>query len=187
MVYPDGKVSWTPPARLASHCKLNLIRWPYDTHTCYLKFGSWTHSGSEIDLKIQPSSENSGSDTTTAKDYQSTVHPVDSQLFIRNSEWNLIQANVSRDEEFYACCHHPYIVATYSFELQRNSPSYVATIVIPIIVISIVNTMVFLLPPTAGEKITLGSINTLILCVYLIYFQSRLPALGDQLPLLGKY
>lgn len=47
--------------------------------------------------------------------------------------------------------------------------------------------MVFVLPPTAGEKITLASINSLILCAYLIYFQSKLPALGDQLPLLGKW
>lgn len=54
-------------------------------------------------------------------------------------------------------------------------------------VVSIVNIMVFVLPPTAGEKITLASINSLILCAYLIYFQSKLPALGDQLPLLGKW
>lgn len=128
MVFPDGKVTWTPPARLASHCKLNLIRWPYDTHTCYLKFGSWTHSGAEIDLKVSTLGKDSGKGNTN-----SGIQQVDSQLFIRNSEWNLIQANVSRDEEFYACCDHPYVVATYSFEMQRNSPSYVATIVIPIL------------------------------------------------------
>ncbi|CAL8148842.1 unnamed protein product [Orchesella dallaii] len=179
MVYPDGKVKWTPPARLLAHCKLNLIRWPYDRHTCYLKFGSWTHSGAEIDLKIATLEPGSN-----GKNGDSVFRPVDEQLFIQNSEWELIRANVSRDEEFYACCEYPYVVATYSFEFQRNSPSYVATIVIPIIVISIVNIMVFILPPTAGEKITLASINSFILCVYLIYFHSTLPALGDQLPLL---
>jgi len=73
---------------------------------------------------------------------------------------------------------------TYSFRIQRNSPSYVATIILPIFVITLVNVMVFMLPPTAGEKITLASVNLLIVCMFLIYFEARLPSMGDHLPLL---
>lgn len=52
IVKPDGQVLWTPPAKLASHCAMNMIRWPYDEHVCTFKLGSWTHSGKEIDLGI---------------------------------------------------------------------------------------------------------------------------------------
>lgn len=54
VVKSEGSVIWVVPARLTSHCTLNLIRWPYDTHTCTFKMGSWTHSGDEIDLELVP-------------------------------------------------------------------------------------------------------------------------------------
>ncbi len=54
-------------------------------------------------------------------------------------------------------------------------------------VISLINMLVFLLPPAAGEKISLGAVNFFLLCIYLLYFQAKIPPLGDHLPLIGKF
>lgn len=56
-----------------------------------------------------------------------------------------------------------------------------------ITVISIVNMLTFLLPPSSGEKVLLGAINFFILSMFLLYFQAKLPPLGDHLPLLGNH
>ncbi|XP_021943473.1 neuronal acetylcholine receptor subunit alpha-7 [Folsomia candida] len=172
IVKPDGLVLMTIPAKLTSHCGMNMIRWPFDEHTCNLKVGSWTHSGSEVDLDL-PSNIASNPN-----------HAIDSNLYVPNSEWNLIKTFAEKDNEYYACCEEPYAVVKYSFTIQRSSPSYAATIILPIIVITLVNIMVFILPPTAGEKLSLASINFFIVCIYLIYFEARLPSIGDHLPLL---
>lgn len=46
--------------------------------------------------------------------------------------------------------------------------------------------MVLLLPPTAGEKVTLGALQFFVICIYLLYFQAKVPPMGDHLPLLGR-
>lgn len=50
LVYSDGTVLWVPPATLVAMCQLDLTYWPYDTQTCHLTMGSWTHDGDKIDL-----------------------------------------------------------------------------------------------------------------------------------------
>ena len=43
----------------------------------------------------------------------------------------------------------------------------------------------FLLPPRAGEKIILGGVNAMLICLFLIYFAHSLPVLTNQTPLIG--
>lgn len=47
--------------------------------------------------------------------------------------------------------------------------------------ISIVNVILFLLSPQSGGRVTLGAINFLVLCIYLIFFRTRLPEV-DHVP-----
>ncbi|CAG7784891.1 unnamed protein product [Allacma fusca] len=171
-----GRVYWIPPARLAAHCRLNLIRWPYDTHTCEFKIGSWTHDGFTVDLQLELGE---GADEEAYKIDFSAL-----DQFIENSEWTVIASGAKRNAVYYACCPEPYVDITFSFTIQRNSPSYVVCVILPITIIALVNIFIFLLPPTSGEKISLASINLFIICMYLIYFEAKLPSLGDHLPLL---
>lgn len=52
LVYDNGEVLWVPPAQFTVLCQLNLRYWPFDTQECYMKFGSWTYNGDQIDLTI---------------------------------------------------------------------------------------------------------------------------------------
>lgn len=51
IVYSNGEVLWVPPAQFTVLCSLNLKYWPFDTQECYMKFGSWTYSGDQIDME----------------------------------------------------------------------------------------------------------------------------------------
>lgn len=66
-----GEVFWEPPAiysrfnsfsstqslnfllisLLESSCEMNVEYFPYDEQSCFMKFGSWTYNGAQVDLK----------------------------------------------------------------------------------------------------------------------------------------
>ena len=52
LVYPDGSVTHIPPANFETLCNFDLRYWPYDTQSCDLKFGSWSHDGFRISLDL---------------------------------------------------------------------------------------------------------------------------------------
>ena len=51
VVKADGSVLWIPSQQLMATCAINLYRFPYDRHTCSLKFGSWTFDGEKVCVK----------------------------------------------------------------------------------------------------------------------------------------
>lgn len=46
-----GEVFWEPPAIYKSSCEINVEYFPYDEQTCFMKFGSWTYNGAQVDLR----------------------------------------------------------------------------------------------------------------------------------------
>ena len=51
ILYQNGLVLWVPPLTIKSTCNLDLKKWPFDEHICFLKFGSWTYDGDMMDVK----------------------------------------------------------------------------------------------------------------------------------------
>jgi hypothetical protein len=52
-------------------------------------------------------------------------------------------------------------------------------------VITLLTLATFFLPPSSSGKITIGLLDLLILCLYLIYFAVTLPPTGSEAPLVG--
>jgi Neurotransmitter-gated ion-channel ligand binding domain. len=48
----EGTIMCVPPYNHVVACSANLRRWPYDTHTCTMMIGSWTHKGDEINITV---------------------------------------------------------------------------------------------------------------------------------------
>ena len=47
-LYHDGLVKWEPPAIFKSSCDIDVRYFPFDEQTCWLKFGSWTFDGFQV-------------------------------------------------------------------------------------------------------------------------------------------
>lgn len=45
-----GKVYWNPPAIFKSSCEIDVRHFPYDQQTCFMKFGSWSYGGDQVNL-----------------------------------------------------------------------------------------------------------------------------------------
>ena len=48
LVYSDGKVKWKPPATYKSSCNIDVEYFPFDQHTCFMKFTTWSHDGVSV-------------------------------------------------------------------------------------------------------------------------------------------
>jgi len=52
VVSSDGKCKWIPPGLFESSCAIDISWFPYDEQVCFLKFGSWTYNGFQLDLRL---------------------------------------------------------------------------------------------------------------------------------------
>jgi hypothetical protein len=52
IVHSDGNIVCVPPYKHTASCSADLTRWPYDTHTCDLVLGSWTHTGENVNISL---------------------------------------------------------------------------------------------------------------------------------------
>lgn len=55
------------------------------------------------------------------------------------------------------------------------------------IVLTVLTLVTFALPPNSLEKVLIGSVNLLVLSIFLIYLSSLLPPMGDHMPLVGQF
>ncbi|KAJ9578993.1 hypothetical protein L9F63_024901 [Diploptera punctata] len=163
LVYPNGEVLWVPLAELKVFCDMDFTLWPFDTQTCNLTLGSWTYDGDKINLVL-------------------LEHHADMQLVITNNEWEITEAVGYRKLKTYACCPEPYPEIQYKITVRRRSPAYSAVVITPTTVIVLMTLASFWLPPTAGEKIILNACTAMIICIFLLYFAQKLPAMANHTP-----
>ena len=52
VVYDDGRVFWLAHRTFESACLIDLINYPFDTHTCEMWFQSLVHNSDELALDI---------------------------------------------------------------------------------------------------------------------------------------
>lgn len=64
---------------------------------------------------------------------------------------------VKRNILEYECCPEFYIDLTYTIHIRRRTLYYGFNIIIPCVLISSLTLLLFVLPPEAGEKISLGN------------------------------
>jgi len=100
VVTSSGMVTWIPPVKLTSTCKIDKEK--PDVANCEVKLGSWTYNGFKLNLKML---DESGADLST---------------YVSNANWELVGAPGQRNEVIYDCCPEPYIDITYIIKLKKR-------------------------------------------------------------------
>ena len=111
--------------------------WPHESHTCNLKFGSWTSHGGQIRLGLYDNLE-----TVESLNY-----------YTDNKEWQLTDSKVTKNNNSYPGIEEFYPDVTFTLTIQRSSPTYRAGVILPCLVTMLLVLSTFLLPPTAGDKL----------------------------------
>ncbi|XP_055837684.1 acetylcholine receptor subunit alpha-type acr-16-like [Episyrphus balteatus] len=163
-----GLVIWSMNVRMQTLCDLDMFRWPYDTHKCVIKLGSWTYDGYKIDLI--PSKK---------------LKPVND--FIENPEFVVTNFTTNRETTFYVCCSEPYITLEYYIEFARRSSAFASVFLMPAFCVVIMTLGAFWLPPHRGEKILLNGLTLLLITMYQIYFIAYHSTFSLRVPLIAIF
>ncbi|XP_045584874.2 neuronal acetylcholine receptor subunit alpha-2 [Procambarus clarkii] len=159
LVYPDGRVLYAPPARLRAVCVVDLTYWPHDTHNCSLVLGSWVHHGHTLDLRLLDKEPKVDIPQRDGEEGEG----------LTRGEWRVVEAGITRHLNAYDCCPEPYISLWVTFILTRDAPAYSWIIKLPVTGLSLLTLVVFLLPPGAGEKLTVGGLCLILDMLFVAY------------------
>ncbi|XP_029654317.1 acetylcholine receptor subunit alpha-like 1 [Octopus sinensis] len=176
IVFHDGLVVWEPPAIYKSSCPINVQHFPLDHQECFLKFGSWTYNGDEVDLQH-----------ISAENNEMIVNGINLNKFYQNIQWEVLSVPAKRYENYFSCCPEPYPWILFKLNLRRKTMFYTINMIIPCVSISFLTALVFYLPSDSGEKITLSVSILLSLTVFILQFTEIIPPTSIVVPLIGKY
>ncbi|XP_078077598.1 neuronal acetylcholine receptor subunit alpha-10-like [Mustelus asterias] len=163
----NGQVTWDSPVIARTSCKLDISSFPFDGQRCPLTFGSWTYSGSDINL----------------------VHGLEGaglSDFEENVEWEVLGMLTEKNVVLYGCCSEPYPDITVTLTLQRRPSFYIYNLLLPCIMISSLVPLSFYLPADSDEKVSLGVTILLAFTVFQQMVAEIVPP-SETLPLIGKY
>lgn len=167
-LFSDGTIQWFAPTEVKSICKIDITYFPFDTQVCTMVFGSWTFTGSFLNLSlIRDTADLSG--------------------YTESGEWDLLEAKAKRNVVKYSCCPDPYIDITYTFVIRRKLLFYINNLIFPIVALAVLGIFGYFLPPESGERISLLITIMLGLSVYTLIFTENIPATSEVTPLLSRY
>ncbi|XP_071946487.1 neuronal acetylcholine receptor subunit alpha-9-like [Antedon mediterranea] len=167
-VSSDGSVTWSSPAIFVSSCILDVRYFPFDTQICELEFGSWSYEGHEVQLGLMGGEE-----------AQQTE-------FAENGIWSLEDVEVNVQTRIASGTYNYSTIKMY-LRLRRRYEFYLSNIMLPCVLLSFMSTLVYLLPPDCGEKISYGMTLVLSLLVFQQFIAESLPPVADGSPILGLY
>jgi len=176
-VHYNGLIAWQPPATYKSACDINVEYFPLDIQTCFLKLGSWTYAGYQVDLRHIDEIE--GSNIVEIG--------MDLSEFYMSVEWDILEVPAVRSEKFYTCCVEPYLDITFNITMRRKTLFYTVNLIIPCMGISFLTILTFYLPSDSGEKVTLSISILISLHVFFLLVVEIIPPTSLVVPLLGKY
>lgn len=173
-LYSNGTVVWKPPTMFRSTCEIDVEHFPFDIQTCYLRFGSWTYAGDELELK------HPGNKTKNEIG-------VDLSQFYKNVEWDIIDVPAYYNENYYECCTEPFPDITFKIVIRRKMLFYLVNLILPVGLMTFMTVSVFYLPADSNEKVTLSISILTSLIVFFLLMLEIIPASSLAVPLFGKY
>ncbi|XP_041375079.1 acetylcholine receptor subunit alpha-like 1 [Gigantopelta aegis] len=181
-VHHNGWIVWEPPAIYKSYCEIDVEFFPFDMQECFLKFGSWTYDGTQLDLQHVCDNGIEVSDDIFVID-----RGIDLRDFYANIEWDIINVTAQRRVKYYPCCPEPYPDIMFNVTLRRRTLFYTLNLIMPCISISCLTVLVFYLPADSAEKITLCISILLALTMFFLLLSDITPPTSLVIPLIGKY
>lgn len=158
LVQSTGIVTCVPHLTHSGICRTSLRKWPYDKQNCTLYFGSWMHTGEQVNFTF----------------YEK--NPVVVEDFQNGPGWNLQDVKHDRLPGKYACCpNSTYPMLKYTFVLNRVAAGPAAIIVVPAIVIILLTLISLLLDVK-------NNVRLLMICFSLYGHFMFLTEIGYNIP-----
>lgn len=182
VVTSDGSIIWIPMLNTYSTCPMDLTHFPYDTQTCTLVFGSWTHTSSEMSVQFL---------TTNGTEVDVDVSDDDSMSFPihQHPEWDLVGngAKARITKKSYPCCEDSFTIISVTCSMSRRPQFYGYLTVGPAAILGLLVPGLFLLPVATRDKSTYGLLLLLCLVVLMLILENAIPFSHGSLPHIASF
>ncbi|XP_011879779.1 PREDICTED: neuronal acetylcholine receptor subunit beta-3-like [Vollenhovia emeryi] len=159
-----GMVKWLMAAKYVSTCISDNTWWPYHTLNCTIQFGSWSHSGDEIDLVAYENMTQANVDSK---------HP----------EWNLAKLYVTKSIQRYKYNSGSTVkMFSYHFILSSHFDIIRIAYVSPTIALMVMTLMTLWLEPKSFERMMIANLNFIchLMCIQSVHWE--MPKSGFNTP-----
>ena len=147
---------WKPWVVFRGVCTPDVRFYPFDTQICSYKIAAWGHPESELTLK------------PTRSDWNM-------ELFEDNAEWTVERTTSNA----YSRNNVSYV--EFTIQLKRIPTYYIINLIAPVVLLSLVNVCVFILPAESGERVGFSITCFLSFVVLLNIIMSFIPSSSANL------
>ncbi|XP_046363947.2 neuronal acetylcholine receptor subunit alpha-7-like [Haliotis rufescens] len=149
-----GHVQWMTGDLFYLHCETDVLMYPFDSLKCSMEIVVWSYSTSEVDLKVR----------------QSVAGTSSSNI---GGQWRLKPTSITAKEKTFD--NKPISHVLITLILDRRPVHFVFNFILPVLILSVLGTFVFLIPADSGEKISFAITIPLSYGVYMGFLTDMIP------------
>ena len=164
LVESSSKVNWWFSRQVNSHCDININRYPFDEQDCAISIGKWYFTDDKVELKPR-------------------FPYVAMSNYSPNGEWDVLNTSTT----FYKWVMTSYDLKFANFTdiqyhvvVKRRSQFYIYYIILPVVLLSVLNVICFLIPTESGEKVGLAVAIFLTFAVFMSTISNSVPKLSNH-------
>ncbi|XP_064597875.1 neuronal acetylcholine receptor subunit beta-3-like [Liolophura sinensis] len=160
----NGEITMEAGKVVKTHCEIDMTFYPFDSQSCEIMIGAWVYTTHEVNM---------------------TTEEVNVDNYRPNGEWEISSIHGERHDMTFDT--EPQSVLWYTLKFRRRRPFFTMHIILPMLFLSVLNIIVFVLPPDAGEKMSLSITNLLSFAVFLTLFSDQMPHSSRHTPVISVY
>ncbi|KAM4614564.1 5-hydroxytryptamine receptor 3A-like [Discoglossus pictus] len=169
-IYYNGSIVYAVPLRIISSCNLDIYKFPFDTQTCSLSFGSYVHTVDDI---VMLPSSNSSMVSSTSK-----------EIFASRGDWSLLDITVVN--ETYENEGDLYNQVIYKISIKRTPTVFIINLIAPACLLVILDIFGMFIPIESADRINFKITVVLGFSVLLLILNDLLPS-SSSTPVLGIF
>ncbi|XP_061196813.1 acetylcholine receptor subunit alpha-like [Saccostrea echinata] len=163
----NGTVALTIGDFLETACSFDVTHFPFDHQSCDITLLPWIYSKDAVDFRQKRDD-------------------VDLGVFSKSGMWEISSTKASV-EYILTSDNIECAMLKYTIYLERRSSYFVLTIFVPVIMLLLLNSAVFLLPSESGERVGYAITCLLALAVFLTLTDDVLPRTSKPLSVLSCF
>ncbi|XP_061172754.1 acetylcholine receptor subunit beta-type unc-29-like [Saccostrea echinata] len=161
----SGLVIWVPGGLIQTLCNVDMYKFPFDTQSCSFTLALWGYS--PFEARLIP--------------YNNMTY-VDTTYYSANAQWSLEGTVMKRSslgdyDNLIEC----------QFILKRKSLYFVINMLVPILLLSLLNPLVFALPVESGERVSYAITIFLSFAVFMTLLCDSIPKSSEPMSLMSYF
>ena len=162
-MFYSGTMAWVPGGLFKTMCDVNMYTFPFDTQKCSFSVALWGYKTSEA--RLVPEVNTSTMETT---------------YYSPNAQWELERTIMKYSDIGNA-------IVELQIILKRRALYFIINMLAPILLLSVLNPLVFVLPVDSGERVSYSITIFLSFAVFMSLISENMPKSSEPMSILSYF